>query len=85
MQDHALPHQRFQFGHGMQAVDHIVVGIALDNRGRRCSRWRVRFGGIGQRLRDRGPNGPKLPSGTQLVAKHVQQHVEAAVFQFLVP
>ena len=84
VQDHALPHQGLQFRHRMQAVHHVVEGIAQiigvirqQLAGAICGILQ----GLGHRRSDR----PKLAAGAQCVLINIQQNGETAVFQLFVP
>ena len=84
VKDHALPHQCLQFRHGMQAIDHIVVGIVqiigvIRQQVAGVVRW------VGQGLRNRRTDGPELATSAEFVAKDIQQNAETSVFQFFVP
>ena len=84
MKDHALPHQGLKFGHRMQAVEDIIVGVT-QIIGIVGGQQTSAVFGVLKRLGDGKTNGPKLSSGAKLVAKDTEENTESAVFHVLVP
>src|SRR5579864_9134279 len=82
VQDHRLPHKRFEFRHRMLVVDDRVM--VVDGKFRIGFREETReIVGVGKDFEYRVFDGANLPACAQLIAKNIPQNAEALVLNFL--